>query len=90
MILDVATLERLTKLLASPNTEPGMAARGARVTQDGRSDRRQAYRAVLVRWAQRRWLEADGAEGEWWSCGRHASAQSARVERQPLRFVKKV
>ena len=85
MILDVVTLERLSRLLASPDP-PDLAGRGARLTQDGRSDRRHAYLALLVRWAQRRWMEIDGAEGEWWSCGRHASAQPATVERKRLEF----
>ena len=89
-MMDVGTLERLTRLIQSPDTEPGMAARGVRMTQEGRSDRRQAYRALLIRWAQRRFLEADGLEGEWWSCGRHASAHSPeRVERKALRFLKR-
>ncbi len=87
--MTVDTLERLSTLLASPDP-PDLVGRGARLTQDGRSDRRQAYRALLVRWAQRRFLERDGADGEWWGPGRHASAQPARVERQPLRLVKKV
>ena len=73
MTLDVATLERLTKLLASPDPHE-LAGRGAKLTQDGRSDRRQAYRALLIRWAQRRWLELDGPEAESWGPGRHASA----------------
>ncbi len=87
--MDTGTLERLSKLLAFPDTEPGMAARGHHVTQDGRADRRQAYRALLVRWAQRRFLEIDGAEGEWWSCGRHARAQPLKVERKRLEFRKR-
>ncbi len=89
MTLNADTLERLARLLASPDTEPGMAARGHHVTQDGRLDRRQAYRALLVRWAQRRWMELDGPAAESWGPGRHASAQSARVARNRLEFKRK-
>ncbi len=88
MTLDAGTLERLSRLLAAPDP-PELAARGARVTQDGRSDRRQAYRALLVRWAQRRFAERDGPEAESWGPGRHASAQSTRVERKRLEFKKR-
>ena len=88
MTLDVTTLERLAKLLASMDP-PGLTGRGARLTQDGRSDRRQAYRALLVRWAQRRFAELDGPAAESWGPGRHASAQSTRVERKRLEFRRK-
>ncbi len=88
MTLDVVTLERLTKLLAAPDP-PDLTGRGARLTQEGRSDRRHAYRALLVRWAQRRFAERDGPEAESWGPGRHASAQSTRVERKRLEFKKR-
>ncbi len=85
--MDTGTLERLSKLLASPDP-PDLTGRGSRLIQEGRSDRRHAYRALLVRWAQRRFLEIDGAEGEWWSCGRPARAQPLKVERKRLEFRK--
>ena len=87
--MTVDTLERLSRLLASPDP-PDLTGRGARLTQEGRSDRRHAYRALLVRWAQRRFLELDGPEAESWGPGRHASAQQQIEARPPLRFVKKV
>jgi hypothetical protein len=81
------TLAQLARLLASPD-EPGLAARGSRIRFPGRSDRRQAYLRLLVRWAVRRWTEADQELGVV-SPGRHASAQTPVVERKRLEFRKR-